>query len=917
MVSTRAPMSGVTLHGRRAECDALDRLLDDARDGQSGVLVLSGEPGVGKTALLEYAIASASDLRVLRAVGVEAEMQLGFAALHQLCAPVLDRAEPLPVPQRDALLTTFGLREGPAPDRFLVGLAVLSLLSEVAEESALVCAVDDAQWLDQASAQSLAFVARRLLAESVAMVFVTREQSDLFLGLPELVVEGLRPADARSMLLSAIPGPVDEPAIDTLLAEARGNPLALLELPRGLTAAQLAGGFALPGALSLSGRIEESFLNRLEALPAETQNALLVAAAEPLGDPALFVRAAERLGISKTALEPAESAGLLEIDSKVRFRHPLVRSAIYRSATATRRRRMHWALADATDAKVDPDRRAWHLAEAAFGRDEETALELERSAARAQARGGFAAAAAFLERAAALTPEPTRSAQRAIAAAQAKLQAGALEEAVGLLDTADVGVLSDLERARFGLLRAQIAFASMHGNDATSLLLEAAGQLADLDPAIARETYLEALVAAGFAGRLARAGETALEVAKAARTVPRPHGPREIDLLLDALVTLFSEGYEAAVPTLRQVQRAYGTDVAATTERRWGWLAGVASVHLWDDERWNELSQQHVRLARETGALPDLQLALSQRIPVDLFAGQLAAATSLVQELQSATEATGSQLAPYGQAALLALQGREADATPLIKNSRAEVIDRGEGIGISLLDWSEAVLYNGLGRYGKACSAALRITEHPQDLAPANWHLAELIEAAVRAGTPDRAGDAHERLARMTRASGTEWALGIAARTSALLADGADAENLYVEAIERLGRTRLRAERARAYLLYGEWLRRQRRRSDARKELRTAYEMFSEFGMEAFAERARVELLATGEHARRRTTETRDDLTPQESEIARLARDGLSNSEIGARLFISKHTVEYHLHKVFAKLGISSRAKLAEALPPG
>ena len=348
-----------------------------------------------------------------------------------------------------------------------------------------------------------------------------------------------------------------------------------------------------------------------------------------------------------------------------------------------------------------------------------------------------------------------------------------------------------------------------------------------------------------------------------------------------------------------------------------GWLAGAVSVHLWDDERWNALSERHVRLARETGALPDLQLALSQRIPMDLFAGELVAAASLVHELQSATEATGSQLAPYGMAGLLALQGREADATPLIKNSRAEVIDRGEGIGISVLDWSEAVLYNGLGHYGKACSAALRITEHPQDLAPSNWHLAELIEAAVRAGTPDRAGDAHERLARMTRASGTEWALGIAARSSALLADGADAENLYVEAIERLGRTRLRAERARAHLLYGEWLRRQRRRSDARKELRTAYEMFSEFGMEAFAERARVELLATGEHARRRTTETRDDLTPQESEIARLARDGLSNSEIGARLFISKHTVEYHLHKVFAKLGISSRAKLAEALPPG
>ena len=903
------------LLGRQDECAVLDRLLDGARAGRSAALVLEGEAGVGKTALLEYAIASASDLRVLRAVGVQAEMGFTFAALHQLCAPLLDRLERLPVPQRDALLTTFGVRPGPVPDRFLVGLAVLSLLSDVADENALVCVVDDAQWLDQASAQCLAFVARRLLAESLVMVFATREQSQLFTGLPELVVEGLNASDARSLLASVIPGRLDERIVDAFLAETRGNPLALLELPRGLTAAQLAVGFALPGASSLSGRIEESFVKRLEALPGETQSGLLVAAAEPLGDPALLVRAAERLGIKGSAFDPAEAAGLIEIDSKVSFRHPLVRSAIYRSATAEQRRRVHRALAEATDVEVDPERRAWHLAEAAFGPDEDAASELECSAERAQARGGFAAAAAFLERAAALTSEPTRFAQRAIAAAQTKFQAGALEEGLGLLDTAEAGVLSDLERARLGLLRAQIAFASTHGNDAPSLLFEAARQLADLDPAISREAYLEALVAAGFAGRLARPGETALDVATAVQREAGPHGPREIEMLLDALVTLFSKGYEAAVPMFRDAQSAFGIDVPAAKERRWGWLAAVASVHLWDDERWNALSERHVRLARDAGALPDLQLALSQRISMDLFAGEFSAATSLVEELQAATEATGSYLAPYGLVGLLALQGREAEATPLISSSRAEVIDRGEGIGISVLDWSEAVLYNGLGRYGRACSAALRITEHPQDLAPSNWHLAELIEAAVRAGTPERASNAHERLLRMTRASGTEWALGIAARCSALMAEDEDAERLYVEAVERLGRTRLRVELARAHLLYGEWLRRESRRTDAREQLRTAYTMLTDMGLAAFAERAERELRATGERVRKRSVETRGELTPQEAQVARLARDGLSNPEIGARLFISPHTVHYHLSKVFTKLGITSRNQLARALP--
>src|SRR6201995_4538939 len=493
------------LHGRRDECVVLDRLLDGARAGRSSALVLEGGAGVGKTALLDYVIGSASDLRVLRAVGVESEMELAFAALHQLCAPVLDRLDRLPVPQRDALLTTFGLRAGAVPDRFLLGLAVLSLLSEVADERPLVCVVDDAQWLDRASAQCVAFVARRLLAESVVMLFAAREQSDLFAGLPKLGLEGLRGADARSLLVSVIPGRLDDGVAHQLLAETRGNPLALLELPRGLTAAQLAGGFGLPGALSLSGRIEQTYRGRLEALSGQSQQLLLVAAAEAVGDQGLLWRAAERLGITGAALEPAEAAGLIEIDERGGFGHPLVRSAIYRWATPEQRRRVHWALAEATDAQVDPDRRAWHLAEAAGAPDEGVATELERAAGRAQARGGLAAAAAFLERASGLTPQPARRAQRALAAAQTKFEAGALDDALALLATADVGQLEAIQRARVNLLRGQIAFAAQRGGDAPRLLLEAARGLEAVEPDRAHTTYLEAPAAARWAGTLAPA----------------------------------------------------------------------------------------------------------------------------------------------------------------------------------------------------------------------------------------------------------------------------------------------------------------------------------------------------------------------------------------------------------------------------
>jgi DNA-binding CsgD family transcriptional regulator len=906
---------GLVLLGRRDECTVLDRLLGDARAG-TRVLVLRGDAGIGKTALLEYAIRSSSGMRVLRAVGVEAEMELPFAALHQLCAPLLDRLDGLPGPQRDALSTTLGLADGPAPDRFFVGLAVLGLLSE-AVEVPLLCVIDDAQWLDRASAQALAFVARRMLAEPVVMLFATRESSDLLAGLPELVVRELEDADARTLLASVIPGRLDERIEDQLLAEIRGNPLALLELPRGLGTTQLAGGFGWPAALSLSlsGRIEESFQRRLEALPDDTQRLLLVAAAEPTGDPVLLWRAAERLGITRPVLEPAESAGLIEVDGRVRFHHPLVRSAIYRSATAEQRRRVHGALAEVTDARVDPDRRAWHLAEAADGPDEGVAAELQQAAGRAQARGGLAAAAAFLERAATLTREPQRHTERALAAAQTQFEAGALDDALALLGTAEAGAVDDAQRARMHLLRAQIVFAAKRGGEAPQLLLRAARELEAVAPRLARATYLEALSATMFAGRLAHGGG-AVEISEAALAGPPPPAvPSPSDLLLQGLAVQFAAGYAAGAPILKEALRAFRQEaVLPPQEARWLWFASWVALHLWDDEAWTVLSTRHLELVREAGALAALPFVLANRSSVYAYAGELAAAASVEEELRAATEATGIAPVPYGALSIAAVRGREAELSELIQTSVSEAEARGEGLALTVTEMLCGTLYVGLGRYDAAL-AAVRAAERYHEMGPAIWMLTELIEAAARSGETRLACRALELLEETTQASGTDWALGIEARCRALLSDGDAAERLYREAIDRLSGARLRLELARAHLLYGEWLRRERRRVDAREQLRTALEMFTGFGTEAFAARAERELLATGERVRARTVETRDELTAQEAQVARLARDGMSNVEIGARLFISQHTVAYHLRKVFSKLDITSRSQLSRVLP--
>ena len=852
----------------------------------------------------------------MRIVGVESEMELAFAALQQLCGPMLDRADRLPAPQRDALGVAFGLRAGDVPDRFLVGLAALSLLAEAAAERPLLCVIDDAHWLDRVSAQVLGFVARRLLAEPVALVVAAREPGEGFSGLPELLVEGLRTGDARELLSSVARGKLDERVQDRILAETGGNPLALLELPRALTVAELAGGFGVLDRRGLPGRIEESFRRRLEVLPADAQQLLLVAAAEPAGEPVLMWRAARRLGIGAQAAVAAEAAGLVTIGERVTFRHPLVRSAVYRAASPPERRAAHQALAEATDYEVDPDRHAWHSAQATLEPDERVAAELERQAGRAQARGGMAAAAAFFERSAELTLQPGRRAERTLAAAQATHLAGAFDAALRLVAAAEAGPLDDFQRARLSLLRGQITFASSGGNDAPPLLLTAARQLEPLDVRLARETYLEALSAALFAGRLALGGGVR-EVAGAARAAPPPPPRvRPPDLLLDGLAALITQGFAAGAPLLKRAVAAFrGADVSTEEELRWLGLGCYAAGLVWDYESWGVLAARLVRVSHEAGALTALRTAYGTRALVHLFAGDFTDAASLVAEAESVTAAMGSSIAPYRALALAALRGREAEAAVLIELGTKDVQRRGSGEGLSFVQWAIAVLCNGLGRYGQALAAAQQASEDTRAQLPSNWALAELIEAATRTGMSERTAGALDRLSEMTRASGTDWALGIEARSRALLTDGENAEVFYREAIDRLGRAGLRVELARAQLLYGEWLRRRRRRHDARDPLRSAYETFDSIAADAFAARARTELRAAGGQARERAVDVRDALTPQEALIARLAGRGASNPEIAAQLFISRATVAYHLRKVFVKLGVTSRDQLGQVLP--
>jgi len=919
------------LRGRGSECGALDRLIEAVRTGASRVLVVRGEPGVGKTALLDYLTGHAPGCRVVRAVGAQPEMELAFAGLHQLCAPMLDHLDRLPAPQRDALRTAFGISAGAAPNRFFTGLAVLGLLSEVAEEQPLVCVIDDEQWLDRMSAQVLGFVARRLAAEPVGLVFGARDPGEELAGLPQMTVQGLGESDARALLDSVLAGPVDTRVRERIIAETHGNPLALLELPWGLTPEQLAGGFGLlPSGMPLAGRIEDSFRRQLSALPAQTRRLLLLAAADPSGDPPLVWRAAAKLGIPARAATSAVEAGLVEFGTRVRFRHSLARSAAYRSASLPDRQEAHGALAEATDAGLDPDRRAWHRAQAAAGPDEEVAAELERSADRAQRRGGLAAAAAFLERAALLTPDPACRSQRMLEAAQAKYQAGALDAALELLVVAEAGPLDALRAAQVEHLRGQTAFDQQRGPIAPRLLLSAARLLDPLSASVAREAHLEALMAAVWACDLGSPGGVR-EVAEAALAAPpAANPPRAADVMLDAIALRFIHGYAAAAPALsRALELLLALHASPGEARRWQWLVGARSasaliaIELWDFESWRALAAGQVQAARGTGAFVRLQFALTYLARAHLLAGELGAAAELLDEDRLIADATGNPPIVIAPMMLAAWRGRELEAAEVIEATMKTATEGGGG-GI-LLDFAchaSSVLYNGLGRHDAARDAAWRAFERDQ-LGFGPFIAPELAEAASRTGDDALVRTALEYVSERARVTPTDWAQGIQARLRALLSEGQSAEQLYCESIDHLSRARLRAELARSHLLYGEWLRRQGRRVDAREQLRTAHCMLDTIGMEAFAERARRELAATGETVRKRAPraadprrgEASEPLTAQEAQVARLACEGLSNTEISTRLFISPRTVQYHMSKVFAKLDISSRSQLHLVLP--
>jgi len=899
------------LHGRQAECGRLAKLVDGVRAGGSAVLVVHGEPGTGKTALLDFTAGLDTGLRVVRAAGAESETELAFGGLHRLCGTMLDLLGRLPGPQREALEIAFGMRAGTRPDRFLVGLAVLGLLGESAADHPLMCVIDEAHWLDQASRHALGFAARRLTTEPLLLLFAAPEPIKDLDGLPTMALGRLRDADARDLLASVVRCPIDDRVRDQVLAEAGGIPGALLGLLHEVSPAQLAGGLGLPDVLfaSTTGTLFEE----LSELPPETRRLLLLAAADPTGDPALLWQAAAQLGITSEAAVPAAEAGLITFDGRVVFRDHAARSTAYRVARLRERQSAHRALAQATDPCADPDRRAWHQAKALTGLDEDAAAELERTAGRAMARGGLAAAAAFLERAATATPDAARRAERSLTAASVMLQAGEPCAAAKLLDLTEADTLDDHGQARADLVRARLAFTVNRGGDAPQLLFDAARQLSRFDGAQSRTAYLDAIRAALSAGGRAAPGATVADVARAAREgSSRTDFPGSPDALVAGLAASFSGDLTVGAPLLRRAIRGFSGGMTTAAELSLLPLAYAGALQLWDDHAGDALASRYVRLARTEGALSDLPSALNALSCMRLLAGDLAAADSLAQEAQTMAEAIGIRAAPYGALGLAALRGHEGPALALIDSTGQDAALRGEGLGVAAAKWAAAMLYNGLGRYAQALSAAEDAIEHAGPPVVAGWPMAELVEAAARSGQPERAEAVMRSLSRIAMAAGTDWALGVQARSQALLSDQ---EDLYQAAIDYLGRSRARVDLARAHLLYGEWLRRENRRADARKQLHRADEMLGAMGAAGFAERARHELLATGETVRRRAAGTDRDLTPQEMQIAMHARDGKTNREIGAELFLSARTVEWHLHKICRKLGITSRRQLRDALP--
>ncbi len=905
------------LVGREHEQAEIAQLLASVRSGLSAALVLRGEAGVGKTALIDDAVAGAADLEIVRLVGIESEMQLGFAGLHQLIIPFLDDIEALPAPQMRALKAAFALSDDSAPELFLVGLATLTLLSQAATRRALLIVVDDAQWWDQESADVLGFVARRLYADRVGLLVAVRHPSDRQVPLDELPSITIPPLSERAsvdLLESTAAQPVESNVRDRILADARGNPLALIELTSALSSDQLTGVVMLPEPLAVGAQLEARFLRQVRELPADTQRFLLVAAAEPTGDPALVWRAGRDLDFDERAILAAEAEHLISPGPPLRFRHSLIRSAIYHGASAANRREAHSALAAATNIGNDPDRRAWHRAAAAHAPDEDVAAELEQAASRARSHGGYAATAALLTRAAQLTPDPGRRALRYFAAAESDFTAGSsprahvnLQHALPDLDG------SSLAQAR--RLEALIFFIDMDRADTLGrakrvvpMLLDAAVALGPLDIHSARETLLDAIQMAVYFGSASSA--TVEEVAHTAQslTLPIDAEPTSADLVLDALAALYAGGYDNAVPILQRALAAIRSDPAAREFPRRLALGCWPGFALSDDEAVRSVANECVALCRSRGAFQVLPEPLNYLGQWALRTGSLAAADEYFTEadaMRSLLDRTGPATAEL--LIVSAWRGREADVRAAAAERAAIARELGLGLVVDHAEYAVALLELGLGNYRAA--AECRPNFAP-DLALGAFRAVDAIEAHVRGGDHETAVAALEGLSSRAVANGSSIDLGLAARGRALLSDDDDAEDHYLDALAQLEASGARLHLARAQLLYGEWLRRQNRRRDARVQLAAALETFESAGANAFADRTRVELLASGVNARKRVDETRRDLTPQEEQIARLAAGGATNPEIAARLYISANTVEYHLRKVYRKLDIKSRREL-------
>ncbi|MEY9931364.1 DNA-binding CsgD family transcriptional regulator [Catenulispora sp. GP43] len=919
--------------GRDEECRAVDELIARVREGLSGVLVISGEAGIGKTRLLMYAAEAAGDLQTARVAGVETESQLAYAALHRLLLPFLDRLDRLPDPQREALGSAFGLLAAPPADRFLAGLATLTLLSEVVLDGPLMCFVDDVQWLDRESLEVLAFVGRRLHADGVGLVLCARDREPgrtsptPIDGLPALGLTGLSDADAARLLASV---PVassaaqlalrNDSVVSRIIAEAAGNPLALNEF-----AADLTGGAVPPTPLPLGPRLEAHFQRQVDALPQETKSLLLLLSVAPSDDPVVLWLAAGTLGLSAQALDPAVANRILTTHPHPGFRHPLIRSAVHSGAAPGELRRAHQALAEATDREAAPDRRAWHLAEAVVGLDEDVAAELERVAERARSRGGYAAQAIFLIRAAELTPDPRARAERYFTAAQAHLVIGDTAMAQSVLDQSVLGqsALDRSEadpgtptaRATAQRLRAAIEWLRGRAAMAPSILMPAAADVLAVDQRVARDMVFEAL-AAGMMTRDRTVGMTLEELARQILAMPwNRAAPTLPDLVMDAYCTRIAEGYAAAVPKLRASVRALLTGDLVETGMPIALMAYVGAEDLWDDRGYGAVMARLATVARAQGALQSLGVVLYALAASELWAGRFVGAQSCYDEADELALALGTvPKGPSHRVELLAWQGRRAE---LLVGTDDALTRWGGQLGFAVMAGNAhhalTILELGAGNYSEALTWA-RLGYENDVPGQGNLLLPDVIEAAVRAGDPATASAALARLTERAPLSGTPWALGLLARSRALMADDEHAEGFYEEAVKHLADTVVVTDQARTHLLFGEWLSSVGRRAEARAQLRKSYEMFTDMGAAGFADRARNGLLALGEQARTRGARADVDLTPQEKQVAALAAGGLTNTEIATRLFITTSTVEYHLNKVFRKLGITSRRQLSEVL---